>query len=47
MNDILNYAIPYGIIGRMSNTLLVGNQIKKIFSYREKAIREMFGELVK
>jgi ligand-binding SRPBCC domain-containing protein len=47
MNDILNYAIPYGIIGRMSNTLLVGNQIKKIFSYRGRAIRGMFGELVK
>ncbi|TWJ04315.1 ligand-binding SRPBCC domain-containing protein [Mucilaginibacter frigoritolerans] len=44
MNDILNYAIPYGIIGRIANTILVENQIKKIFSYREKAIKELFGE---
>jgi len=45
MTDILNYAIPYGIIGRLANTILVKNQIKKIFSYREKAIKELFGEL--
>jgi ligand-binding SRPBCC domain-containing protein len=44
MSDILNYAIPYGIIGRLSNKVLVGKQIKKIFEYREKAIIEMFGK---
>ncbi|MDB5157333.1 MAG: hypothetical protein JWR50_2040 [Mucilaginibacter sp.] len=43
MTDILNYAVPYGIIGRLSNKLLVGNKIKKIFQYREKAINKMFG----
>jgi ligand-binding SRPBCC domain-containing protein len=45
MNDILNYAIPYGLIGRLSNTVFVGKQIKEIFEYREKAIREIFGGL--
>jgi ligand-binding SRPBCC domain-containing protein len=44
MTDILNYAIPYGIIGRLSNKVLINKQIKKIFSYREKAIIELFGE---
>jgi ligand-binding SRPBCC domain-containing protein len=43
MTDVLNYAIPYGPIGRLSNTILVGKQIQKIFDYREKAINEMFG----
>ena len=43
MNDILNYAIPYGVIGRLGNTILVKNQIKKIFAYREKAIIDLFG----
>jgi ligand-binding SRPBCC domain-containing protein len=43
MTDILNYAIPFGVIGRLSNKVLVGKQIKKIFEYREKAINEMFG----
>lgn len=44
MNDILNYAIPYGFIGTFANKLLVGSKIKKIFAYREKAIKELFGE---
>ncbi len=44
MNDILNYAIPYGIIGRLGNAVLVKSQIKKIFTYREKAIVELFGQ---
>ncbi len=44
MNDILHYAIPYGFIGTWANKILVDKQIKDIFSYREKAIKEMFGE---
>jgi ligand-binding SRPBCC domain-containing protein len=43
MTDILNYAIPYGLIGRFANSVSIGKQIKKIFTYREKAIEEMFG----
>jgi ligand-binding SRPBCC domain-containing protein len=43
MTDILNYAIPYGVIGRLSNKLLVSKEINKIFTYREQAINEMFG----
>ncbi len=45
MNDILYYAIPFGPIGRLTNSLYVGKQIEKIFAHREKAIRELFGEL--
>jgi ligand-binding SRPBCC domain-containing protein len=43
MNDILNYAIPYGVIGRLANTIFVSKQIDKIFEYRRKAIVELFG----
>lgn len=43
MTDLLHYAIPYGVIGRLSNTLLVGKEVRKIFSYREKAIDQLFG----
>ena len=44
MTDILDYAIGYGFIGRISNTVLVGKEIKKIFDYRTKAVEEMFGK---
>jgi ligand-binding SRPBCC domain-containing protein len=44
MTDLLHYAIPYGIIGRLSNTVLVGKQVKKIFDYRIKAVEKLFGK---
>ena len=45
MTDILNYAIPYGIIGRWANAILVKNEIDKVFSFREKAIKDLFGSM--
>jgi ligand-binding SRPBCC domain-containing protein len=45
MTDILNYAIPYGVIGRLANTVLVEKQVKKIFDHREKAIAGLFGKI--
>ena len=43
MTDVLNYAIPYGIIGRLANKILVEKQIMKIFNYRTKEINKLFG----
>jgi ligand-binding SRPBCC domain-containing protein len=43
MNDILHYAIPYGVIGRITNKVFVGSEVKKIFTYRENAIEKLFG----
>jgi Uncharacterized conserved protein len=43
MTDILNYAMPYGIIGRLGNLLLVRREILKIFAYRKTAINGLFG----
>ena len=45
MSDILDYAIPYGAIGRLANAVFVQKQVKKIFAYREKAIVDLFGKL--
>ncbi|AMR30402.1 hypothetical protein A0256_02695 [Mucilaginibacter sp. PAMC 26640] len=44
MTDILHYAIGYGIIGRLGNSVLVAREIQKIFDYRTKAVDEMFGK---
>jgi ligand-binding SRPBCC domain-containing protein len=44
MTDILNYAIPYGFIGRMANSLIVAKKVQSIFDYREKAIEGVFGK---
>lgn len=44
MTDILNYAIPYGFIGRLANSLIVRKRIQEIFNYRKQMINEIFGE---
>src|ERR1700744_6078368 len=43
INDILNYAIPYGFIGRFANSVFVGKKIRQIFAYRTEAIKKLFG----
>lgn len=42
MTDIVHYALPLGILGRIMNTLLVKNKLKEIFDYRCVKIDEMF-----
>lgn len=44
MADIINYAIPYGFIGRIANSILVENEVRGIFDYREKKVEELFGK---
>ncbi len=46
MHDILDYAVPYSVIGRVANRVLVNKEVKKIFSYRTKAIDDLFGKYV-
>ena len=43
MTDLVHYAIPYGFIGRLANSLMVQNKLKKVFAYREEAIAHLFG----
>ncbi|WP_295671208.1 SRPBCC family protein [uncultured Mucilaginibacter sp.] len=44
MTDILDYAIPYGAVGRLANAILVEKQVKQIFDYRVGAIERLFGK---
>lgn len=45
MEDIIDYKIPFGILGQMVHPILVKPQLKKIFAHREKALKELFGQL--
>lgn len=45
MTDILHYAVPFGVIGRLTNKVYVGKKVKDIFDYRVKAIEELFGKM--
>ena len=42
MTDIVNYAIPFGIIGRLANKLFVERQLNAIFEFRSKAVARYF-----
>ena len=42
MTDVVHYALPLGFLGRIMNTLVVKSKLKEIFSYREKAVDELF-----
>ena len=43
MTDIVSYKPPFGILGRMANSLLIADKLGEIFAYREKALIEIFG----
>lgn len=42
MQDIVSYALPFDPISRMMNKLIVGNKVKKIFEFREEALKKLF-----
>ncbi|MEL6917106.1 MAG: SRPBCC family protein [Bacteroidota bacterium] len=45
MEDIIDYKIPFGILGQLAHPILVKGQLKKIFAYREKKLVELFGKI--
>ena len=45
MEDLIDYKIPFGIIGQLLHPLLVKKQLKKIFRYREQKLTEIFGKV--
>ena len=44
MEDIVNYAVPLGFIGRLANNLIIFKKIRSIFEYRTEIINKMFVE---
>ncbi len=44
MEDIVDYKLPFGILGQMAHPFLVAPKLKEIFGYRQKKLVELFGE---
>jgi ligand-binding SRPBCC domain-containing protein len=42
MTDIVHYAIPFGPLGRLANSVYVAHKLKSIFDYREQKIATVF-----
>ena len=44
MEDIVDYKLPFGILGQMAHPFLVAPKLKEIFDYRQKKLVDLFGE---
>lgn len=44
MTDIVHYAIPLGILGRMMHPIIVRKKLKEIFDYRFQKVEQLFGK---
>lgn len=44
MKDLIHYRMPFGPLGDLVHPLLVGPKLKEIFSTRERAFRDFFGD---
>jgi len=45
MEDIIDYKIPFGILGQLAHPIVVKKQLKQIFAYREQKLIELFGTI--
>lgn len=43
VSDRVDYALPFGPLGRAANLLIVGNQLRKIFAHRQTALDSLLG----
>ena len=47
MEDIIDYKVPFGFIGRWIHPFLVKPKLTEIFNHRTKKLVELFGEINK
>lgn len=45
MTDIISYRLPFGVLGRIINTLFIKRKLESIFNYRFRAINQIFNNL--
>lgn len=42
MEDIVSYAVPFGLAGRVMNKLVIERKIKEIFDFRSTILNKLF-----
>lgn len=47
MKDLVHYALPFGVLGRMVHAAIVKNQLIAIFDYRREVLTDRFGRPVR
>ena len=43
MEDIIDYKIPFGVLGQLVHPILVKPKLEEIFNYRTKKLEALFG----
>ncbi|MEP5338636.1 MAG: SRPBCC family protein [Algibacter sp.] len=44
MEDIIDYKVPFGILGQLAHPILVKPKLEEIFNYRTQKLEELFGK---
>ena len=44
MIDIVDYKLPFGVLGRFIHPFIVKPKLEEIFNYRRKKLTELFGK---
>lgn len=47
MEDVIDYKLPFGMLGQMVHPFLVAPKLKEIFEYRKEKLKEIFGDFPK
>lgn len=45
VRDIVNYALPFGPLGRIAHSVAVGHNLQRIYDFRRKVLEDRFGVL--
>jgi len=43
MEDIIDYKVPFGVLGQLVHPIIVRPKLEEIFNYRTKKLEELFG----
>ncbi|GAA4269469.1 SRPBCC family protein [Hyunsoonleella aestuarii] len=44
MEDIIDYKVPFGLLGQLVHPILVKPKLEEIFNYRTEKLEELFGK---
>ncbi|MGB1231078.1 MAG: SRPBCC family protein [Winogradskyella sp.] len=44
MEDIIDYKVPFGILGQLVHPIIVKPKLEEIFNYRTQKLEELFGK---
>ena len=45
MTDIVNYAVPFGVFGKVTEQLIVSHRVDEIFNFRYRKLEQLYGKV--